>query len=496
MVSPSLLVAIPLASAFATPLIGLGSKRIAKWIPPLALAANLAVGLVLLPEVVEKAIVVSIGGFPPPFCINLMVGPLGLSLGILISFVALLISIYAVDHIKTEPTEKYHTLFLLLVTGALGIVLTGDVFNLFVFFEILCISSYALTAYERDRSGSEAAIKYLIQGTLGSTFILIAIAFLYGLFGTLNMADIADKIPSAEPVHLFLTLAFFVVGFGVEAAIFPLNSWLPDAHSSAPAPVSAILSAIAIKTGVYAIARVAYTLLNAQGFMLLISVIGVITLFMGEIAAYRQKEDIKRMLAYSSIGQIGLIMFAIGMTTQFGLFGALFQLVNHALAKCLLFLAAGYMIYRVGSKKLTEMEGLGRHMPLTAIAFTVAVFSLVGLPPFAGFMSKLSIVCAALEMNETAYLVLIIAVLVATVIEAGYFFRVVQGLYFKDGGSTEPSQATPGEAPVGALIPILVLAALIVVIGVYPQLITEVLDGAARELLDRGQYVEDVLGVL
>ena len=493
MVSPLLLVAIPLAGAFITPLVGLGSKRLAKFIPPVALVADLVIGLALLPHVLEKAIVVSIGGFPPPFCINLMVGPLGLSLAILISFVGLLISIYAMGYVKTEPTEKYHALFLLLATGALGIVLTGDIFNLFVFFEILCVASYGLTAYEKDRAGTEAAMKYLIQGTVASTFILVAIGFLYGLFGTLNMADIAAKVPSAEPLHLFVILAFFVVGFGVEAAIFPLNAWLPDAHSSAPSSVSAILSAIAIKTGVYAIARVSYTLMNAQGFLIFISLIGIITLVVGEIAAYRQKDDIKRMLAYSSIGQIGLIVFAIGIGTSFGVFGALFQLVNHALAKCLLFLAAGYMIYRAGSKRLADMEGLARRMPLTAVAFTVAAFSLVGLPPFAGFMSKLSIVCAGLKTERTAYLVLVVVALAATVVEAGYFFRVVQGLYFKKGAAKQSVRPVK-EAPAEALIPILVLAGLVIAIGVYPQLVTGALERAADELVNRGAYIKNVLG--
>ena len=495
MVSPSLLIAIPLGSAFAAPLVALGSKRLARCVPALALAANLVIGLLLLPRVLEKAIVVSTGGFPPPFCINLMVGPLGLSLAILISLVGLLISIYATGYIKTPPTERYHALFLLLATGALGIVLTGDIFNLFVFFEVLCVASYGLTAYEKDRAGTEAAMKYLIQGTVGSTFILVAIGFLYGLFGTLNMADIAAKVPSAEPLHLFLILAFFVVGFGVEAAIFPLNAWLPDAHSSAPSSVSAILSGIAIKTGVYAIARVSYTLMNAQGFLFFLSVIGVITLVAGEIAAYRQRDDIKRMLAYSSVGHIGLIVFAIGIGTYLGVFGALFHLVNHALAKCLLFLAAGYMIYRAGSKKLSDMEGLGRRMPLTAVAFTVAVFSLVGLPPFAGFMSKLSIVCAALKTHRAAYLALAAVALAATVIEAGYFFRVIQSLYFK-GAAKDQSIGPTNEAPATALLPIVVLAALVIAIGVYPQFVTDVLDGAARELLNRGAYIRDVLEAL
>lgn len=495
MVSPSLLIAIPLGGAFATPLLALGSSRLARYVPPAALGANLVIGLLLLPQVLDKAIVVSTGGFAPPFCINLMVGPLGLSLAILISLVGLLISIYATAYIRTEPTEKYHALFLLLATGALGIVLTGDVFNLFVFFEILCVASYGLTAYEKDRAGAEAAMKYLIQGTVGSTFILVAIGFLYGLFGTLNMADIAAKVPSAEPLHLFVILALFIVGFGVEAAIFPLNAWLPDAHSSAPSPVSAILSGIAIKTGVYAIARISYTLMNAQGFLIFLSLIGIITLVVGEIAAYRQKDDIKRMLAYSSVGHIGLIVFAIGIGTSLGMFGALFQLVNHALAKCLLFLAAGYMIYRAGSKKLSDMEGLGRRMPLTAAAFTVATFSLVGLPPFAGFMSKLSIVCSALKTQKAAYLGFVAVALAATVVEAGYFLRVIQGLYFKGGEKHHTVERTK-EAPAAALIPILILATLIIAIGVHPQLVTDVLEGAAKELFSRGAYIRDVLGTL
>jgi len=491
-VSPPLLIAIPLAGAFAVPLVALGSKRLAAWIPPLALAADLVLALLLLPQVLDEPIVVSIGGFAPPVCINLMVGPLGLSLAILISLVGLLISVYAMGYIQTEPTEKYHALYLLLATGALGLVLTGDVFNLFVFFEIVCIASYALTAYEKDRAGTEAAMKYLIQGTVGSTFILVAIGLLYGLFGTLNMADLAAKVPSAEPLHLFVILSFFVVGFGVEAAIFPLNAWLPDAHSSAPSSVSAILSAIAIKTGVYAIARVSYTLMNAEGFGLALSAIGIVTLVIGEIAAYRQADDVKRMLAYSSIGQIGLIVFAIGIGTSLGLFGALFQLVNHALAKCLLFLAAGYMIYRAGSKKLSQMRGLGRRMPVTAVAFTVAAFSLVGLPPFAGFMSKFSIVCAALKTGSTAYLAFTALALAATVVEGGYFLRVVQGLFFTGGRNSQPVE-TAREAPVAALVPVLVLAALVIAIGVYPQLVTGPLEGAANELLDRGAYITRVL---
>jgi len=486
----SLLIAIPFLGAFAIPLFGLVSKRLSHYVPALALLANLIISIVLIPQVMSEPIIVSIGGWAPPLCINLVVGPLGLLLAILISLIGLLVAVYGVSYIQEEPREKYHMLLLCLLAGATGMVLTGDIFNLFVFFEILSLSSYALTAYNKDRGSTEAAIKYLIQGSIGSAFILIAIAFLYGLFGTLNMADIASMVGGADPTFLFISLALLIAGFGIEAAIFPLNAWLPDAHSSAPSSVSAILSGIAIETGAYAVARVIYTVFNADGIMTLIAVMGVVTLLIGEMSAFRQKEDIKRLLAYSSIGQMGLILFAFGISTQSGVFAALFQLVSHTLAKSLLFLAVGYMIYRVGSKKLSALAGLGRKMPVSSFVFTMAAFSLVGLPPFAGFMSKFSVVRAALELKDPMFLWFVVLMLVATVIEAGYFFRIIQNMFFKPGNNIEGVK----EAPLSCLVPIGILAVLIVVIGVYPQLVSGMLKAAAQGLVERAAYIQYVLG--
>jgi proton-translocating NADH-quinone oxidoreductase chain N len=490
MVAP-LLIAIPFLAAFAVPLFGLISKRISYYIPALALFANLIISLVLIPQVMNETIIVSIGGFPPPFCINLVVGPVGLLLAILISLIGLLVSIYGVNYIHEEPKDKYHMLLLALLAGATGMVLTGDIFNLFVFFEILSLASYALTAYNRDRAGTEAAIKYLIQGSIGSAFILIGIAFLYGLFGTLNMADIASMVGEADPGFLFVSLALLITGFGIEAAIFPLNAWLPDAHSSAPSSISAILSGIAIETGAYAVARILYTVFDSDGIMLLIAVVGLITLLIGEMSAFRQREDIKRLLAYSSIGQMGLILFAFGIATRAGVFAALFQLLNHTLAKSLLFLAVGYMIYRVGSKRLAAFSGLGKKMPVSSFVITIAVFSLVGLPPFAGFMSKFSVVRAALALEDPMFISFVVLLLVATVIEAGYFFRIIQNLFFKSGNGLEEVK----EAPLSCLVPISVLAALILIIGVYPQLVSGFLDAAAEGLVERATYIQYVLGV-
>jgi len=489
MVNPVLLIAVPLGLAFAIPLFALFWKDAAKYIPPVALAFNLVVSLLLLPKVFENPVIVSIGGWQPPFCINLVAGPVGVLFSVTIALVGLLVSIYALDYIKEGPTEKYHMLYLLLLTGATGVVLTGDIFNLFVFFEILCISSYALVAYLRDKSGIESAVKYLIQGAVGSSLLLIGIGLLYGQFGTLNMADIAEKITSASPISLFVPMVLLITGLGVEAAIFPLNAWLPDAHSSAPSSISAILSGIAIEVGLYAVARVIFTIFGASSIFLFLALLGILTLLVGEMCAFSQS-NIKRMLAYSSIGQIGLILFALAIATSYGVTGGLFQLISHTLAKALLFLAAGYMIYHVGSLDISALEGIGKKMPLTCLAFTVGAFSLVGLPPFIGFPSKFLIVRAALATNEMYFCVLIGLALLGTVIEGAYFFRVVQVLYFK-GEKPNPEIK---DAPITALIPMFIIVTLIIIIGIYPKLVTDVLNSAATELLSRTEYIKAVLG--
>ena len=489
MVNPVLLITVPLGLAFAIPLFALFWRGGVKYIPPAALGFNLVVSLLLLPKVLENPVIVSIGGWQPPFCINLVAGPVGVLFSAIIALVGLLVSIYALAYIKEGATEKYHMLYLLLLTGATGVVLTGDIFNLFVFFEILCISSYALVAYLGERGGIESAVKYLIQGAVGSSLLLIGIGLLYGQFGTLNMADIAQNIKSVTPISVFVSMVLIITGLGVEAAIFPLNAWLPDAHSSAPSSISAILSGIAIEVGLYAVARVIFTIFGASSILMFLAFLGIITLLIGELCAFSQN-NIKRMLAYSSIGQIGLILFALAIATSYGVTGGLFQLVSHALSKALLFLAVGYMIYRAGSMEISALEGMGKKMPLTCLAFTIGAFSLVGLPPFIGFPSKFLVVRAALATQETIFIVLIGLALLGTVIEGAYFFRVIQVLYFKGEKPNPPTK----EAPVTALIPMFIFVVLIVIVGIYPNLVTNILSSAASELLNRVDYIRSVLG--
>lgn len=486
--SPVLLIAVPLGLAFLVPLISLVSRRAAMLVPVAACLFNLVVAITLMPGVLDQPLVEKIGGFPPPFCINLYAGPVGVLFAALIALAGLGIAIYAMVYVKEGPVDRYHLLYLLLLVGATGVVLTGDVFNLFVFFEILCISSYALVAYLGNKSGLEASVKYLIQGAVGSGLLLMGIGLLYGQFGTLNMADIANRMGSVNQVSIFVPLALIISGLGVEAAIFPLNAWLPDAHSSAPSSISAILSGIAIEVGLYAMVRMIFTVFGATSILMFMVFLGALTLLLGELCAFAQS-NIKRMLAYSSIGQIGLILFALAMATSYSVAGGLFQLLSHTLSKALLFLAAGYMIYRSGSMEISSLHGMGKRMPLTSLAFTIGAFSLVGLPPFVGFPSKFLIVRAALARQQSVFTILLGFVLLGTLIEGAYFFRVVQAIYFKKGnGGTGRSYA-----PAVALVSMFIFAALIVFVGIYPQPVADAVGSAATELLDRAEYVRSVL---
>ena len=491
MVNPVLFIVVPLGFALLIPLLGFISKKIVKFVPLFALGFNLVGTSLLFPEVTKQPIIVEIGGFPPPFGINLVAGPIGLLFSLLIALAGFLIALYSLVYIKEGPEQKYHILYLLLLTGATGVVLTGDIFNLFVFFEILCISSYALVAYFGDKNGIESSIKYLIQGSLGSSLLLIGIGLCYGLYGTLNMADLAQHITSASPISVFVPMVLMITGLGIEAALFPLNAWLPDAHSSAPSSISAILSGIAIEVGLYAVIRVLFTIFGISDIFLFFVFLGVLTLLIGEMCAFSQN-NIKRMLAYSSIGQIGLIVFAMTLATSYAVTGGLFQMISHTLGKGLLFLTAGYMIVRSGSMEISSFEGMGKRMPLTSLGFTIGAFSLVGLPPFIGFPGKFLIVRAAIAKETILFTILIGLVLLATIIEGAYFFRVVQVIYFKNG--TETEKPIKKEAPVTALVPMFVFVTLIVVLGVYPELVTDILNAAASELLNRMEYIRSILG--
>ena len=345
---------------------------------------------------------------------------------VVVNLVAFLVAIYSISYM-TKYTSKwqFYSLFLLMVGGMNGVIITGDLFNLFVFLEIASIASYALVAFGTGKRELEAAFKYAVMGGIGSLFILLGVIFLYSNTGTLNMGDMAVILAQQGTPHIiYLVFGLFLAGFGLKAALVPFHAWLPDAHPSAPAPISAMLSGVLIKAlGVYAICRIFY---NVFGFPPAISsvlmTLGAISMGLGALVALRQW-DMKRLLAYSSISQVGFIILGIGIGTPLALVGALFHLFNHSVFKSLLFLDSGAVEYATHTRDLKQMGGLSKKMPITSGSTMAGAMSLAGVPPFAGFWSKLIIIVAAVEANQLGYAIWAVIISIITI---GYVLKVTR----------------------------------------------------------------------
>jgi multicomponent Na+:H+ antiporter subunit D len=302
-------------------------------------------------------------------------------------------------------------LFLLLMLGATGMIATGDIFNLFVFMEITAISAYALTAYNKTGEAAEASMKYIVLGGIGSSFFLVGIALIYGSLGTLNMAQIAQLAATMDPTVAQVGLALIIFGLAVEAELFPLNAWAPDAYQAAPHPVTVMFSAFVVKAGLYAMARILYLMQAVESWgsvLRLLVILATLTVIVAELAALRQR-NVKRMIAYSSIAQIGLIALALALGTQSGVDAGVFHMINHAIVKAMLFLAVGYVAMTLGGADIENFRGLGRKMPLTAFAISVGAIATVGIPLFNIFWSKIRIILATLQVGYTWAAALVLA---------------------------------------------------------------------------------------
>ena len=463
MIRPVLLIALPLFFAFLSPLIGIWSKKGVRYLIIFATALNATLAGILLLEALQKPVFDIIGGFQPPLGIVLMVGPLGAIIAFVINLVAFAISIYNLK-VEKEPIVRYSMLYLLLVMGSTGMVLTGDLFNLFVFLEVTSIASYGLAAYNKDKKGYLGAMKYVIIGSIGSTFVLLGIALIYSQLRTLNMLDIAARIGTMDPYVKIMAFTSLFLGFGVEAEMFPLNTWVPDAYDGAPHPISAAFASLPAKAGVFALARVIFTMFSFTNFLWFVVVMGLLTVFFGEIVAYTQK-DLKRMLAYSSIGQMGMIIMGLGIGTTLAVEGAFYQMIAHALGKALLFIAAGFLIYAARSGKIEDMKGMARN-PLIGIPLLIGALSIMGMPPFAGFYGKFFILMGGFSQGYYAIIALFLA---ASIVEVAYYARFIKIVFERGNGNKviRPDAAT--------YVPLIILAIIIVVIGVYPKPILTVL---------------------
>jgi len=429
----------------------------------------------------------ALGGWAAPWGIEYRVDRLDSYVLVIVAAVGALVLTYARASVAREIARHQHAAFyaalLLCLAGLLGIVITGDAFNLFVFLEISSLSSYALISLGRDRRALTASYQYLIMGTLGATIILIGVGLLYMVTGTLNMLDLAERLPALGDNRTVLAaFAFLVVGICLKIALFPLHLWLPNAYAYAPSVVTAFLAGTATKVAIYVLLRFLFTIFGA-GFSfsgMLLSVLLMVLALLGVLVASTVaifQNDVKRMLAYSSVAQIGYIVLGISLVSVTGLTAALVHLFNHAVMKAALFLALGAVVYRVGGARLEDMKGLGRAMPLTLAAFVAGGLSLIGVPLTAGFISKWYLVLAALEAGWWPIALL---VLIGSLLAVVYVWRVVETAYMQPRPA---GAAAVSEAPWHMLLPIWALVVANVWLGIDTDLTVGIAGGVAVELL-------------
>lgn len=399
----------------------------------------------------------------------------------------IIVTIYSILYIEnTNRTQFYYTLILTLISGMTGIVFAGDLLTLFVFWELMSVSSYALVAFFKEKGTSvEASFKFLVMSAAGSATALFGISLLYGLTGTLNFEGLATALTATgSNIWVYIAALFTFIGFGVKAAVFPLHTWLPDAYSESPAPVSAILSGIVIGPGVFVLVKVFFTAFASVQDVWAPAFAGlsIVTMLVGNITALMQT-DVKRMLAYSSIGQVGYMLIGLAVASQAGLNGTFVQFFNHALMKGSAFLCIGAIIYRLGARDLSEIRGVGHKMPLTAFAFAISVFALTGLPPLNGFPGELILFSSAVEADMTW---LGVALLLNSVISAGFYLRIVFALIQQDASE---KIVKIKEAPLLLLVPICILSILIIVFGLWPDPIVNFAKQAVDALVSIGGLV-------
>ncbi|UCH75677.1 MAG: monovalent cation/H+ antiporter subunit D family protein [Rhodospirillales bacterium] len=483
---PALQVVLPLLAAPVCVL--LRGARLS-WLAALSVSwAAFAIAALLLAEVLAGGpLSYALGGWAPPWGIEFRVDAPNAFVLLIVAGIGAIVTLYAPKSVAREVGEErahlFYTAYLLCLAGLLGVTITGDAFNLFVFLEISSLSSYILISLGQDRRALYAAYQYLILGTIGATLYLIGVGLLYQATGTLNMVDLAQRLASLHDVRgVRVAFAFLAVGLSLKLALFPLHLWLPNAYTYAPSAVTAFLAATATKVAVYALLRFLFTVFGAEfSFSALpmgppIAMLAVLAMFTASIVAIFQ-ENIKRMLAYSSVAQIGYMMLGISLVTVEGLTASILHVFNHALMKGALFLAMGCIYYRISSVHIADFAGLAKRMPWTMAAFVGGGLSLIGVPLTAGFISKWYLVLAALDRDLWPVAALIVLSSLLAVI---YVWRVVEQAYFRP---PPPGHDTREEAPLALLIPTWMLVAANVYFGVHAGLTVRAAGRAAQTLL-------------
>ncbi|MEO0072943.1 MAG: proton-conducting transporter membrane subunit [candidate division WOR-3 bacterium] len=491
-----LFIILSLGGAFLIYLLGALIKnrygRVADTIGNLIFLSGFILALNLISAVRSSSpLLYFMGSWKPPLGITLVVDGLSVLMLLIIWGIGLLSAVFSINYMdKFTSKYKFYALLLLMTGGMSGVVLTGDIFNMYVFIEISAIASYVLVAFGVEAEELEAAFKYMVIGSIGSLTILLAIALLYAKTGTLNMADISLSLAQVPQGGFTVLISLlFAIGFLIKGALVPFHFWLPDAHPSAPAPISAMLSGVVIKVlGVYGLMRIFYNVLGfTEPLKTVLLVLAGLSMLVGVLLQLGQK-DIKRLLAYCSVSQIGYVLLGIGLATPLGIFGALFHLVNHAIFKSLLFLDSGAIEYITHTRNIDELSGLKARLPITTLAWFTGSFSASGLPPFNGFFSKLILIIASAQAGY--YILAVIAGLSAALTLAS--FILVQRKVF--WGELLSHLTTIKEAPVFMQVSLLVLSVLSIASGslLLPALRTNFLELAQNALLLGTNYAQQV----
>ena len=474
-----LIILIPLMSSYTIPLLGWRWRGSAFFVALAAIGASMICSFILLYTVLTQGTIhYHLGGWLPPWGIEYVIDPLNGFMGVVVCVISFLVTLSSKESVQKELPDKkvrFYTLYLLLFTGLMGIVVTGDVFNLYVFLEIASLTAYALIAIGED-GAPLASFNYIIMGTIGACFYLLGVGYLYIVTGSLNMADLAKLLPPLYHSKVVLiALAFFLIGTSIKMGLFPLHVWLPDAYTYAPSAVSAFIAPLMTKVMAYILIRVMFTVfqpsytIEVVPLASIMSWVAAVAIIVGSILALAQR-DLKRMLAYSSISQIGYIVLGVGLGNKMGLLGAYLHILNHAFMKGCLFAVAMALMYRTGKRNIFQLGRIHRRMPFTMGALVIGALSMIGIPPTAGFFSKWYLILGSIDARNWVFVAVI---LISSLLNALYFFRVIENAYFGAAHSYPPGEAmTPPpreEVPLSMLIPILALAVGILLLGLFNE---------------------------
>ncbi len=479
---PFLAVLIPVVAA---PLAGILSDKVSNRFTVLCTVVTFLVVAKMYPLVSQGLILEQAFDTGLRLKLSFMADSLSLLVGMASIGLWMLASFYSVEYMLHEHHQRRYNLFSLLsLAGTLGVVFTRNLFTLYIFFEMLSMASYVMVVHEQTKEANKAGVKYLFMGIGGGLILLLSIVATYSITGTCDLVELA-RMKNALAGHPYTPLILFgyVIGFGAKAGIFPVHIWLPDAHPVAPSPASALLSGVMIKAGAYGIIRAVITIvglevLGQQPIILIIMVMGMINIFLGSAMAMKQT-DIKRMLAYSSISQIGYIILGLTLLTPLGLLGGVVHIFNHAIIKGTLFLCAGAFIHQLGVRQLDELKGIGKRMPLTTLCFSMGALSMIGLPPFNGFISKWFLALGTLQVakagsyNMGIGILALLVLLLSSFMNLIYYGPIVYRAWFAEAdtgkikGTAEQSSSDPG---LWMMVPLLILGFGTLFFGIFPQL--------------------------